>query len=301
MTKKPTRVFVVIIVSQGMQAPYFTVNRPIIWIRTGDISSQVKQSDRTALLELVERGKRFKGNFDIQIHNAEEIFRHRYIREIKEYNKDYSRSRGIKKEEVVNDKQKVMTSIMPISSDVLVNHKDLYKRRQNLFNDCGFSATLESTRYGLVTTDISSFCFSSESNEDTISYLYLNEYGFMYFVNEAMHWSGVNDFDRFSLHLMRNIINAVEFYKQINYCGMLCLHIKLVLDGSARLCYSLCRDFKNKYIDIDTFFWIKNISTYDLVTEEGRKRIIKELFETITLDLGIYEGDISNWVDGKIR
>lgn len=323
--KAKGKAFVVLVVEEGVSAPYFTVHKPIVYVRTGDVSTPIAQSDRASLLELSERGKIADAKIQSSLDLTNEIFDERYkrardsARVEQEQNRTPSAYPLSAIEQSVNTdyltdmwgytSPLVISSITPINPSELTDQKTMYDQQHSFRYDKGhhlvppMNTPLDPVRYGIATRNDYAFDIANKR----VRYMYVSKNGLIQIrreLNETDHKHNIELHNLFSaLHTVVNTLRyASTYYAHFSYSGSLRLLVELTnLDKEILLVGSTVGMSNDNIVEIDltSYDWTMEFSTHDLNTEKI-KEILTELFTNIYLDLGFRNlpSDASSIIDG---
>lgn len=297
--KTKGKAFVVLIVQEGTAAPYFTVHKPIVWVRTGDISTPIGQSNRADLITLTERGKAANDRIESMQDIAEHLFNERYERA-----KDaaIAASGGQSAMMALTTETAILSgphiplvtsSIIPQNPEEIADQKTLYDQQHDFRYDKPhllippMNVHLEPVRYGIVTQNDHAFSIDREQ----IRYMYVSKYGLLQFrhnIHERVE--GVERHNLFRvLHCIANTLRyASTFYSHFGYSGTLRLIIEMEnLDKEVLLLGStnIMTDRQTVPLDLYSYDWSVDLSTHDLTTDKT-KSLLTKLYTDIYLDLG---------------
>lgn len=309
--KTKGKAFVVLVIEEGASAPYFTVHKPVVYIRTGDVSKLIDQSDRASLLELSERGKIADAKIQSSLDLTNEIFDERYKRARDNYRAEQEQARSPSPhpmsviEQAVNTdyltdmygytSPLVIGSITPINPNELTDQKTMYDQQHSFKYGKGqhlvppMSTPLDPVRYGIATRNDHAFSIANRQ----VRYMYVSKYGLIQIrreLNETDHKYKIELLNLFNaLHTVINTIRyASTYYTHFNYSGSLRLVIELAnLDKDIQLVGSTVGMYDDNIVEIDleNYDWAIELSTHDLNTDKI-KDILTGLFTNIYLDLG---------------
>lgn len=303
--KSKGKAFVVIVTEEGASAPYFTVHKPVVYVRTGDISTPIAPSDRASLIELSGRGKVADAKVQSSLDLANLIFDERFERARDAYEAEQERlnppsqmERLMKTPRLVNtgyDAPLVVSSIIPRNPYELTDHKTLLDKQIEFRYSRGGTtipaSILEPVRYGLATSGYDNHKQAFNVPQRKVRYGYVSKYGLIQLRRE------LNDTDNGrQIHNLFNALYSVTYtlclastyYARFNYSGSLKLIVELEnLDKEMAMFGSqnIMSDPRETDIDLSSYDWTVDFSTHDLNTE-GIKTMLSELFTSIYLDLG---------------
>lgn len=287
------RSYVVIQVEPGMLAPYFTVHNPIIWIRTGDITGQVDQANRTDLFALTKRGTAADLKIKDSLLLADQLFLERHRRARSDQNTSPGFASIDRTAADHCDIPMVVCNIIPRNPDEITTHQNLYEQRINSRYDKppvlipDMNIDLTTTRHGIVSRNEDAFDIGNR----LVRYYYINKFGLLQsrreLVDTVNGQTGMN-----ILAALRTVQAALRYassmYSYFNYSGLLRLEVQLVnLDKSAYLngTYDPFSEDRSVRVDLDCYDWSYDIGTHELTTESTQK-ILQKLYTQIYLDVG---------------
>lgn len=305
--KNKGKSFVIIVVEEGASAPYFTVHKPVVYVRTGDVSTPISASNRADLIALTERGEIADAKIQSSLDLANDIFNERYKRAKDNFKLEQRASNtptdpltstqiNIDFEEISGYSSPIaISSIIPRNPDELTDHKTLLDKqldfRYSKDNKTVPSLMLDPVRYGLATSGYNNQAFNI--SQKRVRYTYVNKYGLIQIrreLNETDSDSGMEYHNLFKAlwAVADNIRYASTFYSHFGYSGSLRLTVQLenlekewVLLGSQNIMFDPC----TIEIDLTSYDWSVDFSTHDLTTDKARE-ILTKLFTDIYLDLG---------------
>ena len=302
--KTTGKAFVVIVTEEGASAPYFTVHKPVVYVRTGDVSTPIAPSDRASLLELSERGNIADAKIQSSLDLANLIFDERYERAKDVYEAEQERNSPsnpmaqlMKPVDFSNGyvAPLVISSIIPRNPYELTDHKTLLDKQVEFRYDNRGTivplSILEPVRYGLATSSYDNHKQAFNISQQKVRYTYVSKYGLLQLRRE------LNDTD--DGRQIHNLFNALytvahtlclasTYYARFNYSGSLRLKVELEnLDKEVSMFGSqnIMSDPRETDIDLSSYDWTVDFSTHDLNTEKIRE-ILTKLFTGIYLDLG---------------
>jgi len=299
--KTKGKAFVIIMTEEGASAPYFTVHKPVVYVRTGDVSTPIAPSDRASLLELSERGEIADTKIQSSLDLSNLIFDERYERARDAYEAEQERlnpptqmERLMKTPRIINtgyEASLVVASIIPRNPYELTDHKTLLDRqfdfRFNKANHTVPNSMLDPVRYGIATRNEQAFNIS----RGTVRYAYVNKYGLIQLrteLGDAHNDTHYHNLFRALWSVGDTLRYASTYYNHFKYSGLLRLNVELenidkslLLLGSADIMF----DEGMLPVDLTSYDWSVELSTHDLNTDIA-KSILTKLFTDIYLDLG---------------
>ena len=302
------KAFLVVIVEEGASAPYFTVHKPIVYVRTGDVSTPISESNRADLMALTERGEKADAKIYSSLELADSIFFERYKRakenfklEQKDEKPTDALSAFVAASRIDIDYEDiggyssplVISSIIPRNPDELTDHKTLLDKQLDFrYSRNGAtvpSQMLDPVRYGLATSGYNNQAFNISSKR--VRYTYVNKFGLVQLRRELNDISDGTEYQNLFKALWSiadTIRYASTFYTHFGYSGSLRLNVQLenlekewLLLGSQNIMF----DVNTVEIDLTSYDWTADFSTHDLTTDKA-KIILTQLFTDIYLDLG---------------
>lgn len=305
--KTKSKSFVVIITEEGASAPYFTVHKPVVYVRTGDVSTPIAPSDRTTLLELSERGKIADAKIQSSLDLAKLIFDERYERAKNAYETEQERlnpsspmAQLMKPIDLTNeyDAPHVISSVIPRNPYELTDHKTLLNKqiefRYNNKSTTVPASTLEPVRYGLATSSYDNHKQAFNVPQRKVRYTYISKYGLLQLrreLNGAEDGRQIHNLFNALYNVAYTLCLSSTYYARFNYSGSLRLIVELdYLDKEVSMLGSqnIMSDPRETDIDLTSYDWTVDFSTHDLNTD-GVKKILTELFTSIYLDLGFQD------------
>lgn len=300
--KNKGKAFVIILVEEGASAPYFTVHKPVVYVRTGDISTPISESNRADLLALTERGEVADAKIQSSLNLATEIFDERYKRARDSAKAEQRQKNPPSQMERLMDTSYVddmygytapitISSVIPNNPDELADHKVLLDEQMDFrFNKGSHTvptSMLDPVRYGIATRNEQAF----NIDRKVVRYAYVNKYGLIQLrteLNDAHNGAEYHNLFRALWTVADTLRYASTYYSHFKYAGLLRLNVQLenldkelMLLGSANIMF----DEGILPVDLTSYEWTVELSTHDLTTDTA-KLILTKLFTDIYLDLG---------------
>jgi hypothetical protein len=295
------KVFLIISILEGDAPPYLANNDPTVWLRTGNVSTPLRQANRDELVRMVEKKTSADAVRAQNLETAKSTFKAGLDRAEAERRRLFEAAERVGESPRVSasphnvDNAFLTVSLQPFyPKRLLVEPWDIKACAHELQTQSRYGSTMppldmEPTPNGLYSLKVSSF-----NNSIRCYQLYGN--GLIYYTEDVWVKDQASEKNIYLTHLAfaiyRQLVFAQKFYSKFNYSGLVVGEIELTNAIDAKV-HVIVPDGYMDWADghrinkLSDYQWLLELDTHTLGEKELVTAYFKKMMRKIYWDLGV--------------
>jgi len=292
------KVFLLIRIYEGQYAPYVTLSDPTVWVRTGNIRTELKSANREDLLRLVNKGI----NAETARDQVEDKMYEHLNDLVDRYKRDLSRRRAANEQSVPPTKSLSNTSLMSVRLMPYSPSKKLF-RLKDYYGDVRTSEFISSNGHGYYSLALSAVPIPEGLASIRYSYrgdhasLQLYDNGAIQSTNDIRESGRDNPTTGgiYVSHILKELVNTLlaanKIYTTTSYNGVIrgTIHLKDVEELYVHRITAGGTDFDSNEVTSlsDRYEWSLELNTATLTSELELNNFLVETIERVHWDMGV--------------